>query len=83
MSTALHALPDALLAFDTNQQIIFANASATRYLLQHELPLNGDTGVCATPSIFSMGRRKSCSHPEDWPWRALCMANISIRSNTW
>jgi two-component system, cell cycle sensor histidine kinase and response regulator CckA len=53
MSTALHALPDALLAFDTNQQIIFANASATRYLLQHELPLNAESGhLCSAINVF-------------------------------
>jgi two-component system cell cycle sensor histidine kinase/response regulator CckA len=39
-AAAWNAVPDALLAFDTRQQIVFANTEATRWLKGRGLPLD-------------------------------------------
>jgi len=41
LSAAWDAIPDALLAFDTHQEIVFANAEAARCLTAHSLPRDG------------------------------------------
>lgn len=38
VKTTLDALPDPLLVFDAAESVIFANAAATRYLIEHHLP---------------------------------------------
>ncbi|HEY3822921.1 MAG TPA: PAS domain-containing protein [Bryobacteraceae bacterium] len=43
LSAAWDAIPDAVLAFDLRQQMVFANAEAKRWLTAHDLPSDADS----------------------------------------
>jgi two-component system cell cycle sensor histidine kinase/response regulator CckA len=51
LGAAWNAIPDAVLAFDVHQQIIFANAEAAHYLTGRGLPVSG-TGLFDAIEVF-------------------------------
>ncbi len=60
LQAALDVLPNALLVFDTDRRLIFANAEAARYLSEQGLPLEGEPGgLCAAIRVFDAASREA------------------------
>jgi PAS domain S-box-containing protein len=70
LSAAWNAIPGALLAFDTRQQIVFLNAEATRWLTGHGLPL--ESGALFQAIRICDAETEAVLTPEQLPFaRAL------------
>jgi len=67
LKTMLHVVPEPLLVFDTDKQIIFVNAAATRFLTERNLDAGKLPGsLCHGLKIFD-SRTQTALAPEDLP----------------
>jgi two-component system, cell cycle sensor histidine kinase and response regulator CckA len=60
VSSAWHALPDPLVTFDTDRNVLFVNNAAARFFADKGLPEDG-AGLCGSLKIFEPGSQNELS----------------------